>query len=113
MSDTKNRKSAFMSMLGNDEKSSNNQEKSQSVKNENSQNQKTQVKKTKSNNSQNEIVRQDLLRKTVHVTEKQLETMKRLRRRLKKKDFEIEQMIFGFVFDDEKNLEKVFGKVEV
>lgn len=117
------RQSAFMSML-NTNKADETQENSQNaqienVKNEISQNQNTQfeisqIEKTQNLTTQNNPSnRNNLIRKTVHLTEDQLEKLKRLRRKLKLKDFEIESLIFDKVFSDPEIFSKIFGEVEV
>jgi hypothetical protein len=124
---TNNRQSAFMSMLNTnkDDNSQENQEIAQieNVKNEISQNQNTQlqvsqIEKTQNLNTQNDPQnstsnRSNLIRKTVHLTEDQLEKLKRLRRKLKLKDFEIESLIFDKVFSDPEIFSKIFGEVKV
>jgi len=85
---------------------------SKNVKNEITQKQKSQIQITQNKNSQNsnKPIRSDLIRKTVHVTEEQLEKMKRIRRRLKLKDFEIEQKIFSYILDNPTQTTAVFGQ---
>ena len=123
----KNRQSAFMSML-NTNKADENQENSQNsqieisqienVKNEKTQNQISQIEKTQNLTTQKDPQRSPsnrshLIRKTVHLTEDQLEKLKRLRRKLKLKDFEIESLIFDKVFSDPEIFSKIFGEVAI
>jgi len=122
-----NRQSAFMSML-NTNKADENQEnsknaqieisQSENVKNEISQIQISQIQKTQILSTQNDPQnspsnRSNLIRKTVHLTEDQLEKLKRLRRKLKLKDFEIESLIFDKIFSDPEIFRKIFGEVEI
>lgn len=119
---TNNRQSAFMSIL-NTNKVDENQENTknaqieisqiENVKNEITQIQKTQILSTQNDPQNSPSNRNNLIRKTVHLTEDQLEKLKRLRRKLKLKDFEIESLIFNKVFSDPEIFSKIFGEVEI